>query len=504
MAKSTETLQRKTIRFPLIADSFHRPSGTTVRTDVSVDQHFINCVFDKITNPHTQHNSFAAFKRKGLGTPALPTGCTEFLGAETCRDEVISLWRTSAGNDLAIAIDGVVMETIVCTNATAASRIAHMPVSGTQHGLAFWVLDNGVVRAFIYNMDADTTTEITDVDFPDSTIIGNFVYKNGFLYIMTSTTGGVYNSDLNALSTYDPTNFTPVQHISGGCGLAGYKDKIVAFGQEFIEFFEDVGNLDGSPLRRMDELAIRGFGIQKKMTTDVNSSHFILEALDTVFWLNNDLSKAGFGVYMLDNFKPVKVSSSQLDRILAKQPGCHLSGIVKMHGHNYLIIHDGVGTSVFALNLDLQLWSRWTWGTTMSSLLLTTQSIDSTKTQVLFFSDAGAHKMDESVDTYTDNGSAFTDTIQTRIVDLDTEKRKRLHKLSLIGLDSRAASTTSISWSDDDYQTFTTARTVDLNNQRTYLTNLGAFRRRAFKITNAANTPVYLTDLELEYSELRN
>jgi hypothetical protein len=102
---------------------------------------------------------------------------------------------------------------------------------------------------------------------------------------------------------------------------------------------------------------------------------------------------------------------------------------------------------------------------------------------------------------WTDNGVAYTASAITSRVDFDTENNKRFHKVKLIGDKQASTCTIGISWSDDDYVTFSTERNVDMSQDRTYLTQCGMGRRRAFKFTNSTNTPCRLQALELNYSE---
>ena len=55
----------------------------------------------------------------------------------------------------------------------------------------------------------------------------------------------------------------------------------------------------------------------------------------------------------------------------------------------------------------------------------------------------------------------------------------------------------AISWSDDDYQTFTTPRNLDISAERFRLTRLGTFSRRAWKYAFTANQPFRAEALEL-------
>jgi hypothetical protein len=54
-----------------------------------------------------------------------------------------------------------------------------------------------------------------------------------------------------------------------------------------------------------------------------------------------------------------------------------------------------------------------------------------------------------------------------------------------------------VSWSDDDYQTFTAEQTVSLNQERPIIQDGSTFRRRAYKITHNANTFLRLKAIQL-------
>jgi len=106
--------------------------------------------------------------------------------------------------------------------------------------------------------------------------------------------------------------------------------------------------------------------------------------------------------------------------------------------------------------------------------------------------------------TYDDGGASFTEFIQTRTINLGTNKLKRLHTLRLNGLHSRSTTTVSIQWSDDDGQTWSTARTVDLSSDNPELHNCGIFVNRKFRITHSGTTSLDLYDMQLHYTELRS
>jgi hypothetical protein len=110
-----------------------------------------------------------------------------------------------------------------------------------------------------------------------------------------------------------------------------------------------------------------------------------------------------------------------------------------------------------------------------------------------------------SVSSYQDNGSTLVMTAQTDNLDQGTSKRKSVTSAELV-CDSQATSgNISISWSDDDYATFSTARTIDPSTGTRRITRLGSTKRnnnnrRAWKIEETVNRPFSGTELVLEYA----
>jgi hypothetical protein len=98
---------------------------------------------------------------------------------------------------------------------------------------------------------------------------------------------------------------------------------------------------------------------------------------------------------------------------------------------------------------------------------------------------------------YTDNGMPIDLQCQTERWDGGSSMWKFLRRISL--LCDITSGNVLLSYSDNDYQTFSTFRTLALNQgQRATTTNCGRFRRRAFKIRHTAATPFRASELEME------
>lgn len=100
---------------------------------------------------------------------------------------------------------------------------------------------------------------------------------------------------------------------------------------------------------------------------------------------------------------------------------------------------------------------------------------------------------------YQDEGFPIATVIRTGKLDLGNEDRKTIGQIRVIG--NKVGGPAMIRWSDDDYTTFSTFRTVDLSSEQARLTRCGSFRRRSFELRHVANSPVQVAALELEINQ---
>jgi hypothetical protein len=96
----------------------------------------------------------------------------------------------------------------------------------------------------------------------------------------------------------------------------------------------------------------------------------------------------------------------------------------------------------------------------------------------------------------TDNGSPITLDLYTPNYDANTRQRKYVKSLDIIG-DQTNGSLVQVRSSDDDYQTWTNFRTIDMSKERAYIMDCGTFRRRAYHFRHAAPTEFRVHAVEL-------
>ena len=101
--------------------------------------------------------------------------------------------------------------------------------------------------------------------------------------------------------------------------------------------------------------------------------------------------------------------------------------------------------------------------------------------------------------TYVDAEGPIEVLLRTFKFDSGDNNTKFISALELIG--DKVDSTAYIRYTNDDYQTWSKYRPVNLNAQRSILNRLGKARRRAFEIRHHDNTPLRLEALELSATQ---
>lgn len=160
---------------------------------------------------------------------------------------------------------------------------------------------------------AASLTEITDTSFPPKQTpalisVGRFIWMNGTIYIATLD-GRIWNSAStnNDIATWHDTNnqigFTSANTYPDQClGLARYKNHIVAFGRDSIEFFTDVGN-NPCPIAKTEQAFIKFGAYNARLFRSVG---------DELYWIAYG-SAGTRGIWKLEGYTPVKISSTMID-----------------------------------------------------------------------------------------------------------------------------------------------------------------------------------------------
>ena len=479
------------LRFPLVGSYTSR--NINPNSFATKDQQFINCIPEIVKNQLTGKAKAFLHKRPGYEKgPALTgvasAGTVGAIGASRSLGLAAGFINTGGAStsvwDLATSskVGGDI------ANTSDVLALTETTISGTDY-LVGNFLDTGVIEQW-YFPAAGAWTQVTDSDFP--TIVGAPAHMDGFVFNMTST-GRIYNSDLNSVSSYNPTNFiTADLSPDGGVTVARHNNIIIGFGHRSTEFFENKGHATGSPLSRVGgfRLGAAVYGVSNHPT--------VLNAYDTVYWIATSHDAAVLGLYRFNGMSPEKISSGHVDRLLASGALNGIIGTLSLHGLNHVCLQGSAG--VFCYCIETGIW----WELVLASgepVAMTAASVATPSAATSYFigsNNARSNEIPPSSPVYQDDGAAYTMTVQTDNIDADTDRVKFWKKLRVIA-DRQSSGAVGVAWADDDFTSYTTATNVDITSDQSWLTRLGSSRRRSWKFTHSANTPCRIEAVEIYY-----
>lgn len=111
--------------------------------------------------------------------------------------------------------------------------------------------------------------------------------------------------------------------------------------------------------------------------------------------------------------------------------------------------------------------------------------------------DANIYRFSDTA--YQDNGVNFEMKFRTSMENFGTNRIKFGTRILVDCDQTPTTSNVMISWTDNDYQTFSTPRAVDVSHAYKQLYALGRFRKRAYQVTYSDNFPMRMNGLEFDY-----
>ena len=175
------------------------------------------------------------------------------------------------------------------------------------------------------------------------------------------------------------------------------------------------------------------------------------------------------------------------------------SFIASAGGHSYYGLALGSGTTAPSLVFDFTSGEWQPWNVASGAPVSYSAFIVDLFTQTNLVQDpvSGDLKIYKST-YYQDNGATpFNVYIRTGLFDAGTKRMKFWGRLDVVG--DQTASLPTISYTDDDYQTYSTPRAVDMSTVRPALFRNGASRRRAWVYQQQDNLPMRVQYLEQQF-----
>lgn len=339
----------------------------------------------------------------------------------------------------------------------------------------------------LWIFNGTTVTKVTDVNYPVITVPG-VAYLDGTYYVMTDT-GIIHGSALN-----DPTTWPALSFLAGDAGLgrgaALYRhlNYIVGYFVQGMELYYDAGNSPGIPLSPVSNAIFR----------TGTPSGYSPQEMDDVSYFVGITGQYGRTVNTLTGLTLQKISTAPIERILNRSNmTLTWASAIKIAGHAfYVLLLQDIGVTL-VYDSTTNEWHEW------SSMV---GSNEQYFVGVNYLATANADLWQNivigQVLSMTEGATGdYSGQILARIVtiqhDFGTSKTKRFPTLNFMA--DTQNTTMNVRHTDDDYQTWSVYRTVNLSNKRKQLQRCGRSRRRAWEFLHTdVSSPFKLYWMEIE------
>jgi hypothetical protein len=398
---------------------------------------------------------------------------------------------TNPGGVVTLAAHGFVADT----------QVIFTDVGGT--------LPTGITSGTIYYVLAanNTTNTFTFSLTLDGAAITVSSAGTGTFYVSATsqTPSVIYGSAMNNPTSWNALNEIQVTGDSDRVtGFVRHLNYLVAFRTTGTQFYYDAGL--ASPASPLAE--------NKSACLEIGcaNGYSIASAEQTILWVGTS-NTLGRSVYLLDGLSPVKVSTRFIERYLNACDMTNNNGIfvrsycLKVSGHTLYILTMKDQNVTFIYDLDEKKWYQWTSqsgdtgvansGTetffTATSFTGNTEYISG-----LFLQDDANGKIYQmSPNYYQDDGALMYFRAVSSNLDNGSKRYKFYRSVEVVG--DSGAGTISIRKSDDDYQTWSQYRAVNLFDPRPILYQYGQGRRRAWEVFSSDPVPIRLEALEIDF-----
>lgn len=335
--------------------------------------------------------------------------------------------------------------------------------------------------------DGTVTWTMVDGAFP-TPHIPSPVFFDGYIFLAKEGTSDIYNSYVADATLWAASDFiTAEMYPDVVVSIGRWLNQIVAFGHNSTEFFYDAANATGSPLARTDSASLM------VGTTSVNAVAFS----EKYVFMAGTSAAGGKAIWGIDAYKPYKLSSEPVERSMeAAQSGMELN-TVRIAGHMFLVCTIPDANETWVYDIEEKEWHNWTSGTALTMFQGKYAYGDDYYPYWLDRSNGKVYS--QQADTYQDDGNDIDCRADSIKIDFGSMNQKTINHVTIVCDIPRTTSSCSLSWSDDDYFTYSTDRVIPLvTNARPITRQCGRFRRRSFRLKYIANAPWRLEGLEID------
>lgn len=329
-----------------------------------------------------------------------------------------------------------------------------------------------------------TLIEVTDPDYPDVTVPGA-AYLDGFFFVMTEG-GEIRNSNLENPEAWNALDYiTAEAEWDKGVAIAKHQNYIVALKDWTTELFHNAANPVASPLSRVSSAAIQ---------IGCSQGYSVVQANGGLVFMSKTREK-GRSVHFFppNSFDPVEVASPAIQRVLSSADVTSVSAWGGKYAGKPMYVLNLITEGItLAYDFSSKVWTQWMTG-------------ESGHFQYGYYATDGRREflMHETTgevceitpDIYIDDETPIKTVIRSKRFDGGADDIKTMSRLSVVG--DEDDTNVSISWSNDDYKTWSAAKTINIGKRPAEIRRLGSFVSRSITLEHSDNSPLRLLSLDI-------
>lgn len=482
----------RTVRIEFDGMPTYRSGSLTTQRDCNI----VNLFYDRISQENKTREVFLK-KRPGL----VASGYN--LTKDTSSDQLRGYYYDAASNAFYWAVNDNVYRVAPDTSTTVRT-VATLATSSGYVGFSDFLQGTTNTRYVIFSDGADlwvddfangtpACAKVTDVDMP-TPHVPQPVSLDGYVFLADLNTGDIYNSANDDPTTWEAEYINAEMVGDYVTMLAVNRNYLVAFGQSSLEMFWDAGNASGSPLSRNDS-GFRNIGYITGLCQISNILYFV----------GQDQNK-NVALYALDGFNLSQISDEIVNRSLQTiTVSNNVKGQTYLNRPGYSISSDGhtfycivTPQTTWLYDVEEKKWYEWKGSDGTGLKIEGSWPMINGSQYVAVGGQTYISHMSPTL--YQDFGTDFTCSYTTERIMEGSYNWKICNKMTVIGdqHSNSGSSTLDISWSDDDWASASTTRTVNLFRPAAKIYRLGRFRTRSFRLSYSDNYPLRLRGLELE------
>lgn len=374
-------------------------------------------------------------------------------------------------------------------------------------GIAYTYIDSFSVSsptiiqhgAELWTFNGSSFTKVTDVNFTTTAPQTGMAFLDGVFYAITQV-GNVIGSAINDPTTWPALDFVGADREYGsGVTVSRHLNYILAFYSAGLQVYYD-GNAapNGSGIALLPVLSAA-------FRTGAFSPYVVSEINDITYFMGTS-PLYGRTVQMMNGLTLQKISTEYIEKILNQDAinptdnGQTWSFGISIAGHSFYVLTIGQINTTLVYDIISGIWSVWTSVVSGVEGKYTGRFYAPVNNQIT--ADNGDYVQDTSTGRvmllsttlFTDATGPIHVTAVTQNLDWGTLNWKRFGYMYQLA--DTIPTTISVSYSDNDYGTFSTPRTIDLSTVRKQMRNCGASRRRAWMLQHSDNQPLRVYDMK--------